>query len=347
LQFKAQMILLIWQALVCTIFFLVFNQEWKEYTKNRMDLVRKVKKTIEDYALIQKGERVVLGLSGGPDSICLLEILFDLKEELGFSLEALHVNHMIRGLEADADEKFLIDYCREKNIPLKVVRADVPAISKKLGKTEEETGRDIRQEELKALGADKIALAHNKNDQAETVLMRIIRGTGVRGLSSMEIKREDGIIRPLLFTDRKEIESFVEERKLPARIDKTNFESEYTRNKIRLELLPKLAEINPNIVDALSRLSESAKGDNEILDAIAEEKKSFNTKDLSQLSDGVFVRVILSMLKDAGLNENVSKVHLNALRSAVLKNVGNKTIEFPKGYKIYLKGGKIEIVKPK
>lgn len=311
----------------------------------------KIKKVIIDEELITKGERVALGLSGGPDSICLLEILFSLKEEIGFTLEALHVNHMIRGVEADEDELFLKEYCQEKGVPLTSVKLDVSALSKENDKTEEEMGRDLRILELKKLGADKIALAHNKNDQAETILMRIIRGTGVSGLCGMEIKREDGVIRPLLRTPRAEIEEFVAENNLPARQDKTNFEAEYTRNKIRLELLPKLLEFNPNIVDALDRLSASASDDEELLSAIADEflqsnrDKVLKIKDLSQLSDAVFARVITRYLASFGLTEDISAVHIKALRAAVKKNVGNKTIEFPHGFNILLKNGNIEVLK--
>ncbi|MCQ2551948.1 MAG: tRNA lysidine(34) synthetase TilS [Clostridia bacterium] len=311
----------------------------------------KIKKVIIDEELITKGERVALGLSGGPDSICLLEILFSLKEEIGFTLEALHVNHMIRGVEADEDELFLKEYCQEKGVPLTSVKLDVSALSKENDKTEEEMGRDLRILELKKLGADKIALAHNKNDQAETILMRIIRGTGVSGLCGMEIKREDGVIRPLLRTPRAEIEEFVAENNLPARQDKTNFEAEYTRNKIRLELLPKLLEFNPNIVDALDRLSASASDDEELLSAIADEflqsnrDKVLKIKDLSQLSDAVFARVITRYLASFGLTEDISAVHIKALRAAVKKNVGNKTIEFPHGFNILLKNGNIKVLK--
>ena len=317
----------------------------------KTELKLKVKKLIEREKLIERGEKVVLGLSGGPDSICLLDILCSLKDELGFELSALHVNHMIRGAEADADEKFLKEYCEKIGVEFKSVKLNVPEISQNLGKTEEETGRDLRIEELKKQGADKIALAHNKNDQAETVLMRILRGTGTAGLSAMSLKRDDGIIRPLLETDRAEIEDYVTEHKLPARIDKTNFETDYTRNKIRLDLLPKLKEYNPNVIDALYRLSESAKEDNKVLDALAKDyieqngDKAYNIKALAQLPDSIFSRVIVLIMEKEGLEEDIGAAHIKALRAAILKNTGGKTIEFPHNYKILLKNGKIIITK--
>ena len=290
-----------------------------------MDLKLKIRDTIKENGLIKRGDRVLLALSGGPDSLCLLHVLNDLQSMLGFSLSALHVNHCIRGEAADADEAFLIEHCRALGVELFTERVDVPALAKESGKTEEECGRDIRYKLLKAKGFDKIAVAHNKNDQAETVLMRIIRGTGVKGLAGMEYMREDGVIRPLLDTDRAEIEKYCEDNNLNPRIDATNSETEYTRNKIRLELIPYLKEYNPNIIDSLTRLSNSARDD---------EKNEF-------------AKVVVTAFNEAGLTEDISAVHINSLYKAAKKNVGGKVIEFPHGYKAVIKNGRIYIEKPK
>lgn len=313
-----------------------------------MDLKLKVRKTIESNALIEKGDKVVLGLSGGPDSVCLLSILSRLQKTFDFQLFAFHVNHSIRGLEADGDENYAKELCEKLGVNFSSVKIDVPALSKKNKKTEEEMGREVRIEEIgkfaAQVGANKIALAHNKNDQAETVLMRIIRGTGVHGLCAMEYKREDGIIRPLLDADRSEIESYCEKENLNPHIDRTNNETEYTRNKIRLELLPKIAEdFNPAIVDALVRLSANAKADDAALNKIAEVSKTTSVKELAQMDDALFTRVINLLLKDAGLYEDISAVHIIALKSAVQKNIGGKVIEFPKGYRAKIEKGKVII----
>lgn len=289
-----------------------------------MDLKLKVRDTIKDNALIQSGDRVLLALSGGPDSLCLLHILNDLKGMLGFELSALHLNHMIRGAAADEDEAFLTEHCKSLGVPLFAEHADIPALSKQSGKSLEETGREVRYKLLKEKGFDKIAVAHNKNDQAETVLMRILRGTGVKGLAAMEYKREDGIIRPLLDTERAEIEKYCKENNLNPRIDKTNEETDYTRNKIRLELIPILKEYNPNIIDGLARLADSARDD---------EKSEF-------------AKVVVTAFNEAGLTEDISAVHINSLYKAHKKNVGGKIIEFPHGYKAVIKSGKIYIEKP-
>ncbi|MDO5331409.1 MAG: tRNA lysidine(34) synthetase TilS [Bacillota bacterium] len=313
-----------------------------------MDLKLQVRKTIQEENLIKEGSNVLLGLSGGPDSVCLLSILCDLQRPLHFKLYALHVNHSIRGRAADNDEKYAKNICESLNIPFKSVKIDVPSLAKKQNKTEEEMGRIVRYSQLQMyadeIDAESIALAHNKNDQAETVLMRIIRGTGVHGLCGMEIKRPDGIIRPLLKTSREEIENYCKEKNLKPRIDKTNSETDYTRNKIRLELLPELKkEFNPAIMDALVRLSESAKEDDASLNLLAKEHMTNSIKALAKMDDALFARVIYEQFKQEGLTEDISSVHINSLRKAVLKNVGGKVIEFPNKYKAVLKDGKVKI----
>lgn len=289
-----------------------------------MDLKLKIKQTIEEEELITKGDKVLLGLSGGADSMCLLHILNELKSPLGFTLSALHVNHMIRE-EANEDEARLTQLCREWDVPFEAVRVDVPAYAKEKRLSTEDAGRRIRREKLFSGGADKIAMAHNKNDQAETVLMRIIRGTGVRGLAAMEYKTEEGIIRPLLDTERAEIEKYCADKNLKPLMDKTNLQADYTRNKIRLEILPALQELNPGITDALVRLADSAR----------EDEKS------------IFARVVMTAFAEAGLESDIGSKHINALYKATKKNVGGKIIEFPRGYKAVIKNGKVNIIYPK
>ena len=313
-----------------------------------MDLKLQIRKTIVEHELIEEGSKVVIGLSGGPDSVCLLSILGELQRPLHFKLFAFHVNHGIRGAEADADEEYSKNLCESLNVPFTSIKVDVPNMASKQNKTEEEMGRIIRHTQLRKfadeIGADAIALAHNKNDQAETVLMRILRGTGVHGLCGMEYKRADGIIRPLLGTTRAEIEEYCKEKALKPRIDKTNSELDYTRNKIRIELLPMLEdEFNPAILDALTRLSESAKDDDNALNLLADEHMTNSVKELAKMDDAIFARVIYKLFKDEGLTEDISSVHINALRKAVLKNVGGKVIEFPNKYRAEITRGKVKI----
>lgn len=226
-------------------------------------LKEKVVKTIETYGLIENGDKIVVGVSGGPDSICLINLLLEIQKDskidLDFEIIVAHVNHMIRE-EAKEDEKFVEEYCRKQQIPFTSKKVDVLTIAnqKKIGT--EEAGRQARylffEEVMKQKKATKIATAHHKCDQAETVLMNLIRGTGLAGLKGIQAKRDNIFIKPLLNASKEEIRAYCEEKNLQPRYDKTNEENIYTRNKVRNILLPLLQEeFNPNIVDTLCRLS--------------------------------------------------------------------------------------------
>ena len=222
----------------------------------------KVLETIKKYNMVENGEKVVLAVSGGPDSICMLDILNDIKNDetidMNFEIVVAHVNHMIRK-EAEEDAKYVKKYCEEKQIEFYSKSIDVQkmANNNKIGL--EEAGRKARydffDEILEKTNAQKIAIAHNKNDKVETVLMHILRGSGINGLKGIEPKREK-YIRPLIECERNEIEEYCTEKNLEPRIDKTNFENEYTRNKVRNLLIPYIEkEFNPNLIQTIDRLS--------------------------------------------------------------------------------------------
>lgn len=331
-----------------------------------MDARSTVLKTIEEHKLIQSGDELVLGLSGGPDSICLLHILASLQQKLNFKLYALHMNHQIRGKEADEDMRFAVQSCKDLLVPITVKIANIPALAKKMGLGEEETGRKIRQQALqtkaKALKEEhpdshvKIVLAHNKDDQAETVLMRIVRGTGVHGLAAMDYQRKDGLIRPLLDTPRSAIEEYCKENNLNPRIDSTNRSTEYTRNKIRLELIPSIEkEFNPNFKDGLVRLAAAARQDDQFitdfarrkLPAIKDEKdwNSIPVKQMKDMDQAVAQRVIKMMFARVGLKQDIASIHINNLLGA-LSSEKPVTIEFPKNYIAQVEGGYIYFKDP-
>lgn len=235
----------------------------------------KISALSEEENMLLEGDRVLVALSGGADSICLLHCLKKIGKEKSFDVCAAHLNHMIRGEEAERDEKFVTEFCKEQGIKLFKKRVDVPNLAKELGLSEEEAGRRARYDffdEIKKGGdATKIATAHNKNDRAETVLMRILRGTGIDGLSGIPKTREGGIIRPLLNVSREEIEEYAKENNLEFCTDSTNLKNDYTRNRIRNELIPYLKEnFNPAVVETLVRFSEIASEDAEFLNAYAE-----------------------------------------------------------------------------
>ena len=197
----------------------------------------KVIQTIKKYNLINSGDKIVLGVSGGPDSIAMLDILNQLKDEMNFEIYVVHINHNIRGKDADEDEEYVKKFCEKYNIKFFAKKIDVPAIAKNKKIGTEEAGRKVRyeyfEEILKETKSNKIAIAHNKNDKVETIIMHLLRGSGIPGLKGIEPIRGNKFIKPLIECDRQEIEKYCRENNLQPRIDKTNFENEYTRNKIR------------------------------------------------------------------------------------------------------------------
>ena len=221
----------------------------------------KVYNTVKKYNMISASDTVLVALSGGADSVSLLHILLSLKNELGFNIAAAHVNHMIRGKEADRDELFVRSLCDKLNISLKIGRFNIPEISKKTGESEELCGRRKRYEffEQTAPGA-KIATAHNLNDCAETFFLNLSRGAGLKGLTGIPPVRGN-IISPLIECERDEIENYCYENRLAFVTDSTNLSDDYTRNKIRHSVLPVMNEINPSFFSVFLRNTDSLKED--------------------------------------------------------------------------------------
>ncbi len=240
------------------------------YSVDPVENVRSsVRRMMTRYGMVQAGELVVVGVSGGPDSMCLLDCLIHLAPLFGIRLWVGHLHHGMRGADADRDARMVSEFACGRGIPVTVGRRDVPGLARSRGVGLEEAGRVARYSFLRELagkvGAAKIATAHNRNDQAETVLMRLFRGSGAAGLAGIPPVR-DGIIRPLLEVARAEIEKYVRERNLPVTTDVYNFDMRYARNKLRHELIPMLSkEFNPAIVDALSDTATLLRWDEEFL----------------------------------------------------------------------------------
>ncbi len=250
-------------------------------------LIDTVRETIRVHDLIHRGDHIVLGLSGGPDSVCLFHVLQRLAAEWDLTIHPVHVNHQLRPGDAERDQAYVEELC-EKAIHAKVglcrtFVVDCNALAKERKQTSEEAGRQARYDAFvqvareieAALSAGKtaapgvrIAVAQNANDQAETILHRILRGTGTDGLAGIAYRRyekEIPVIRPLLDVPRAEIETYCEENRLDPVIDHTNLEPIYMRNRIRLELLPELAQYNENIVETLTRLGRIAAADRDYI----------------------------------------------------------------------------------
>ena len=234
---------------------------------------------IRENALLAPGERVVCALSGGCDSVCLLLLMTALKEELGLAgVSALHVHHGIRSEEADRDEAFCRKLCGDLGVPLTVRHEDVPALAAESGESLEEAGRHRRlelfAEEAKAQGA-KIAAAHHLNDQAETLLINLARGTGPAGLAGMKPLREDSrgftLIRPLLWASRSETEDYVRAQETGWCEDSTNASGENVRSRLRSEVLPALEELFPGAARHIAALAGKEAEQEAFLDRLAEE----------------------------------------------------------------------------
>jgi tRNA(Ile)-lysidine synthase len=250
-----------------------------------MALTDRVREKIVSEDLIPRGGHVVVGFSGGPDSTCLFDVLLGLRDELGYTMSAVHVNHRLRGIESDGDQWYVETLCEERGAPLTVKTYDVADRAERKGQSLEEAGRDARYEaffEAAAKAAAKrglgpamvrIALAHNSGDLSETVLMRLIRGTGPDGLAGISaVRRGQGgyhVVRPLIDISREAIEEYCALKDLVPRTDSTNASTDYLRNSIRLELLPMLREkYNPSVDGALARLSRSAAESRDYFDAV-------------------------------------------------------------------------------
>ncbi|CDF59098.1 tRNA lysidine(34) synthetase TilS [Thermobrachium celere] len=244
----------------------------------------KVLNYIKANRLIDYGDKIVVGLSGGPDSVCLLHILCSLRDDLNITIYTAHVNHMIRGEEAFRDEEYSKKLAESLGVEHFNLRVKVEEFAKENKMTSEEAGRFIRykffDEVLNKVGANKIALAHNMNDNAETILMNLIRGTGTLGLVGIPNKRDGKYIRPIMCLTRDEIEEYCKVNGLNPQIDSTNRESIYTRNKVRLELIPYIKEnFNSNIIESLNRLSEIIKYEEEFLQGFVDDIINSHYKD--------------------------------------------------------------------
>lgn len=218
-------------------------------------LIEIMRNTISSHELIKKNDTIVLGVSGGADSVALLKALQCVQSDFNLTLIVCHVNHKIRPGDAENDQEFVRKLCEDNNIEFHVKEIDVEGFAKENGLGTEEAGRQIRYDFFKEIAGDsgKIATAHNKNDNAETVTMRFMRGTGLQGLAGIPYKR-DNIIRPLLDVERSVIEDYLKSIEQDHITDKTNNQAIYTRNKIRLKLIPRIEQdYNPNFINTLTK----------------------------------------------------------------------------------------------
>lgn len=320
-----------------------------------------VLKTIKTYNLINKGDKVVVGVSGGPDSICLLHVLYTLKQELGIEIFVAHINHMIREA-ADSETQYVQNFCKKLGIKCFVKKENVTYLAKQQKKGTEEIGRQIRyeffNEILTETDSNKIATAHNSNDRAETVILNILRGSGISGLKGIEVMREQKYIRPLIDINRTDIEKYCKENGLNPRYDESNDENKYSRNKVRNIIIPYIKkEFNPNIIKTINRLSAVATEENEYIQKIVKKEYcQMATKeneniilDLKKFNDLELVikrRIILYTINEVlHTTSGIEKVNIDDIIKLCNNNIGNKYIMPIKSIKVYIKKGKIYFLK--
>lgn len=315
----------------------------------------KVKNTIEKFNLLNEEDKILVAVSGGPDSISLLNILY----ELGYNICTAHVNHGLRE-NAENDEKYVTKFCKAKDIPCFIKKVKLKEIESDM--TTEELGRKIRyeffDEIMKQENCTKIATAHNANDNAETVLMNMIRGTGLSGLKGIDISRNK-IVRPLLEITRSEIEEYCQSENLNPCHDESNDETIYTRNKIRLELIPYIEKnINSNIVNNINRMAEIISGEEEYIKrqvdnayedtliAEEEERTVCNLKKFNQYDNVIQKRLIIRYItKTLGNAKDIERVHIEDILKLCKNNVGGKYLTPNKYIKVAVNKGIVEYVK--
>ena len=324
-------------------------------------LKEEVLKTIKDNNLINEGDKIVIGVSGGPDSICLLHLLNNLKDTLKITIYVAHINHSIREV-ADMETKYVQDFCKKIGVECFVKKEDILSLAKKQKKGTEEVGRQVRysffDEVLEKTNSNKIATAHNSNDRAETVILNILRGSGISGLKGIEAMRDQKYIRPLINTDRESIEKYCEENNLEPKIDETNKENIYTRNKVRNVVIPYIKkEFNQNIIKTINRLSTVATEENDYLMKITKQEyanisnieNDIITLDLKRFNNLELVikrRLILYTINEVIHTTNgIEKVNLDDIVKLCSNNIGNKYLTPIKEIKIYVKKGKVYFIK--
>ena len=351
---------------------------------------QRVLETIKTHELLEDGTHIVLGFSGGPDSVCLFDVLLELSAVKNFRIHPVHVNHKFRPGDAERDQEYVEELCRQRGLTCRTFTVDCNALAREEGLTSEEAGRKARYDaffetaqgiaqeltqgfaqglvqelageleqhctqEPSMPGTDKIAIAvaQNANDQAETILFRMLRGTGTDGLAGIAYKRYErgfAIVRPLLDVPRDEIEKYCEERNLSPRIDNTNNEAIYARNKIRLELLPMLREkFNPNIIETINRLGKNAAADKDYLaqqarDAYEEALEDADgrsctvevtTAKLDRMHKAVRMRVYNYLLADVGMEENLTEGQLGAIEKVRISQSPSAMCDLADGFRVY------------
>ena len=326
--------------------------------------IDKVRGTINKYNMVKMYDRVLVGFSGGPDSIALLHALLKLRQECSFTICIAHLDHGFRGEESHADRKFCEDLAEKLGLDINCEEIDVPRIAKEKGLSPEEAARFERYDFFKRVAAakkiTKVAIGHNRDDQAETILMRAFRGSGMSGLGGISPVRSMGslaIIRPLIDVSRREIEEFVKENGFEVRRDSSNDKTLFTRNRIRHDLIPYLEKnFNANIKEILANTAENLRSENEFLEKLARRKfKSMSRRNNSseividikkfkKQSTALRKRILRAALEELKGNlRRLTYQHWKEMDELIEKRPGNSIVDLPGGINVVKNKNKIFI----
>lgn len=322
--------------------------------QKKNSVMARVHGTVQDHAMLTPGDSVLVGVSGGPDSVALLRILIALAEKLSVSIAVAHLNHCLRGKESDRDEAFVRELAATHGLPLHAQQKDVTAWARENKKSIEEAARDVRYafygELASQHGFNRIALGHNYDDNAEQVMMNLLRGSGPRGLSGIPPTRDNWIIRPLIRISRQEILAFLTHCHQPFVMDSSNLDTRYLRNKIRHELLPHLMEAyNPGVKSSLNRLSdiltkEEAWMEEETLAIVAghlermdEGENRLSRKLFNSMHCALARRVVRFAIQEVkGDLRRITLGHIDDILDLIASDTGGKNLDLPHRIRITL-----------
>ena len=300
-------------------------------------MLSKVKDYIKKHKLLSLSDLYIVALSGGADSVALLLLL----DEMGYKVHALHCNFHLRGEESDRDERFCEDLCLKKNIPFHCIHFDTLMYAETHKMSVEMAARELRYryfEQLrKDIGAEGICVAHHQDDTVETVLLNLVRGTGLRGLTGIQ-PRNGAILRPLLCVTRAEIEAYLATKQQDYVTDSTNLETDFVRNKIRLQVVPLLRQLNPAVSENIVRTAEHLTEAQKVLDAVVDTYKGSNQLDLCALQQvGSAEYIVFEWLKQYGFNGSLVQQVISAETGSIFSS--------PTGYEVLKDRGRL-LVEP-
>lgn len=301
-----------------------------------MSLFERVANRNKKESLVENGDRIVVGFSGGPDSVFLVEMLLKLREKIDFDIVLVHINHLLRGEEAQRDEDFSINYGKSKGLKVFARKIDITSLGKEKGLSLEEAGREARysfyKEVLEKSNSNKIALAHNKDDQIETFMFRLTRGTGLSGLEGIATKR-DRYIRPISEIYKSEIVNYLDENNISYCIDSTNLENEFTRNSIRIDLIPFIEKrYNPKFKDKIFSLIEEIRDINIFIEKEIEQfsyNETINIESILKFPKSIRGKILSKYLYKYGLEVNRKKI---SLIESILEKGGSQEISLDSQY---------------